>query len=99
MKLTKSNGLALLLIGCGVLILLDKVGFGLGNIMGFIFPVLLMVFGYLGIKNGRSFIGWTMMIIGIIVLFGKLSGIIGWIIAIALIAYGFHLLKNRGSVV
>lgn len=98
MGINKTNGFALLLIGCGVLILLDKIGFGLGGLLSIIFPIVLIVLGYVGIKHGRGFIGWTLMIFGLIILFGKLTGIIGWLIAIGLIAYGVHMLKKRNSV-
>lgn len=97
MQMNRTTGFAFLLIGFGVLILLDRLGIGLGNIMGYLFPILLMVLGYIGIKNNRSLIGWGLMILGIIILLSKLSGLIGWIVAGAMIVYGIVILR-RGKV-
>ena len=93
----KVNGLAVLLIAVGALIILDKVGFGLGSLMSFIIPVALVVLGYISIKNGSKFFGWLLLVIGLICLIGKLSGIIGILIAAGLIYYGVTLLKNRSK--
>ena len=92
------NGLAVLLIGCGTLIILDKLGLGLGSLMGFIIPVALTVLGYISIKNGSKFFGWVLFLIGIISLMSKFSGIIGILIAAGLIYYGVTLLKDRSKV-
>ena len=97
MQMNRTTGFAFLLIGFGVLILLDRLGIGLGNLMGYLFPILLMVLGYIGIKNNRSLIGWGLMILGIIILLSKLSGLIGWIVAGAMIVYGIVILR-RGKV-
>lgn len=94
MQLNRKTGFALFLIGCGALILLDRLGLGLGNLISFIFPVLLIGFGYIGIKNERKVLGWGLVIVGAIMLLGKLSGLAGLIIAGALIAYGFRILKR-----
>ena len=94
MRLDRKNGFALFLIGCGVLILLDRLGLGLDNILGFLFPFALIFFGYIGIKNNRNLIGWGLIIFGIIILVGKLTGLIGWLIAGGLIVYGIYMLKE-----
>jgi len=94
MRMNRTTGFALFLIGCGALILLDRLGLGLGNLLGFLFPIALMVFGYIGIKNDRKLLGWGLMILGVIILLGKLSGLLGWIIAGALIVYGVHMLRK-----
>lgn len=98
MAINKTSGLAVLLIVIGALLLLDKIGFGLGDLLEFLFPVLLIGLGGLGILNGKKWIGWTLLIIGCIMLLGHLSGLIGFIIAIVLIVYGFRLLKRRGNI-
>lgn len=98
MNVNRSNGFALLLIGCGVLILLGKLGFGLGGLMSYLFPLLLIGLGYIGVKQGRGFIGWMMIILGAVILLGKLSSIFGWLLAIGLILYGVSLLKDRNRV-
>lgn len=97
MQWTKQSGFALLLIAFGALILIDKIGFGLGHLMGYIVPFAMVGLGWLGIKNGRGFIGWTLLVIGLIVLLGKFSGLIGLAIAIGLICYGFSMLKKTSQ--
>ncbi len=92
------NGLAILLIGCGALIILDELGLGLGSLMSFIIPIGLTVLGYISIRNGSKFFGWVLLVIGIISLMGKFSGIIGLVIAAGLIYYGITLLKDRSKV-
>lgn len=90
---------ALILIALGVLILLNKLGFVFGpvfgSMMGYLFPVAIVFLGYLGVKNGRGFIGWTLMLIGGLILFVKLSWIIGLLLAIGLIIYGWSVLSRR----
>ncbi|MNI83349.1 hypothetical protein D3C73_1401430 [compost metagenome] len=63
--------------------------------MGILFPLALAVLGYYGIKRGRTFIGWVLLIIGTIALLSKLSGIIAIAIAAGFIYYGITLLKNN----
>lgn len=99
MAMNRNTGLALILIVMGGLILLDKLGLGLGNLISIIFPIGLVVLGWLGIKSGRGVIGWPLIIFGGILLFGQLAGLLGWIIAIALILYGVHMLKNRSTTI
>lgn len=95
MKVTGNSGLALLLIGCGGLILLSKLGFIVHGIIGFLFPLALAALGYYGIKRGRTFIGWVLLLIGTIGLLTKLSGFIALVIAAGFIYYGITLLKNK----
>lgn len=98
MKLNKSTGLALCLILLGVILLLPVIGWSIAVVLKALFPVLLMVVGYIGIKNGRSVIGWGALVIGLVMLLGKLSGLAVWIIAIALIVYGISLLTKKKNV-
>lgn len=99
MRMDGKKGLAILLMALGVLMLLSKTGIIFGNlfssIMGILFPLAIVFLGYLGIKNGRGFIGWILIVIGGLILFVKLSWLIGLIIAIGLIAYGWSMLGKR----
>lgn len=95
MAINKSNGLAIILIVIGALMLLDKIGLGLGAVLGLVFPFLLIGLGVLGIVNGKRWIGWALVIIGSISLLGKLWGLITLIIAILLIVFGIRMLKRR----
>ena len=83
-----------MLIAFGALLLLSKIGLGLGWLMSYLIPLALIGIGYVGIKNGSKFIGWVIFIIGLISLFSKFAGLIGFIIAGAFIVFGFTLLKK-----
>ena len=95
MRMNRTTGFALFLIGCGVLIILNRLGLGLGNLLSFLFPIALILFGYIGIKNNRNLIGWVLIILGMIGLLAKLSGLIGLLIAGGLIVYGIYVLKRN----
>jgi hypothetical protein len=99
MKMNRHTGLALLLILFGALILFGRLGMHHGgpHIMSFLFPIALVGLGWLGIKNGRSMIGWILVIIGTLALLSKLSGLIAIVLAIGLIIYGVSLLKAKRS--
>jgi len=94
--INKSNGLAIILIVIGALMLLDKIGLGLGHVLGFLFPFILIGLGVLGIVNGKRWIGWALVVIGGISLLGKLWGLLSLILAIVLIVFGIRMLKRRG---
>ncbi|WP_438444909.1 LiaF transmembrane domain-containing protein [Gorillibacterium sp. sgz5001074] len=95
MKVTGKSGFALLLIGCGALILLSKMGVVLHGLAGYLFPLALAYLGYYGIKRGRTFLGWALLGIGTFALLCKLSGLIAIVIAAGFIYYGITLLKNN----
>jgi len=95
LTMNRKIALAVILILLGGLILLDKLGFGLGSLMSWIFPIALLLIGWNLIKHRGGFIGWPLAILGGLILFGKLMGAIGWLIAIVLIIYGVYLLRNR----
>lgn len=97
MKLNGKSGFALFLIGCGALILLSKTGLILHGLLGLLFPLALIALGFIGIRNGRSFIGWALLIIGCISLLFKLSGLLALFIAIGFIVYGISLLRNTSN--
>lgn len=98
MKLNGSNGLALILIAFGALIILGKLGFIIGPLMGYLIPVAMVALGYIGIKNGSRFWGWIILAVGMFALIGKFAGIIGFLVGIALIVYGLSLFKKRSGV-
>ncbi|MCR8633242.1 MULTISPECIES: LiaF transmembrane domain-containing protein [Paenibacillus] len=98
MKMNRHIGLALLLILLGALILLNKFGVHTGHLMGYLFPVAMIGLGWLGLKNGKSFIGFILIAIGGLTLMAKLSGLIAIALAIGLIIYGFSLLKKKSNV-
>ncbi|MBC8080072.1 MAG: hypothetical protein H7X86_06990 [Gorillibacterium sp.] len=95
MKLQGKNAFALILIGCGALILLGKLGPLLGWIMGLLIPIALLVFGYMGIKNGKKFIGSVLMVLGALLLFGKMLPLITLIVAVLLIGYGISMFRKK----
>jgi hypothetical protein len=99
MKLNSKSGLAILLIACGALILLGKIGFGLGHLMSFLFPIALLGLGYYGIRNGSKFFGWAIFVVGLFALIGKFSGLFAIIFAAGLIIFGISILKKKRSVV
>jgi len=95
MELNRKSGLAIFLIGCGALMVLDKIGFGVGHLFSYLIPLAMLVFGYIGFQGGKKIFGGALMVIGGMILFGKLSGLFGLILAIALIVYGVSMLKRR----
>lgn len=98
MIMNGKTGFAFVLIALGALLLLGKVGFGVGWLMGYIVPLAMMGLGYVGIRNGSKFFGWVIFIIGLIALFSKFAGLIGFLIAAGLIIYGVSLLKQNKKV-
>jgi lia operon protein LiaI len=95
MELNRKSGFAIFLIGCGALMVLDKIGFGLGHLFSYIIPLAMLIFGYIGFQGGKKVFGGALMVIGGMILFGKLSGLFGLILAIALILYGVSMLKRK----
>jgi hypothetical protein len=95
MKMNRHSGLALLLIFFGALILFNKFGFHTGHLMSYLFPLVMIGLGWLGIKNGRSFIGLILIAVGALILLVKLSGVIAILVAIGLIAYGISTLRRK----
>ncbi|WP_373232526.1 hypothetical protein [Cohnella sp.] len=89
------NGLALLLIGFGGLIILGKIGFGLGFLFGLLIPILVILLGIMAWKNGSRLVGGIIAVVGGIMLFGKLSFLFVWVAAIALIVFGVSMLRSK----
>ncbi|BFH12056.1 hypothetical protein WJ0W_000317 [Paenibacillus melissococcoides] len=97
MQMKKGNSFAIILIALGAFILLSKFGVHLGSWFGYLFPILLIVLGYYGVKAGNSFFGWIFIILGSITLIGKLFWLIGIFIAIGMIVFGISMLNNKRS--
>lgn len=93
----KGNTLAIVLIVLGGFILLSKLGFLLGGLMGYLVPFALIALGYYGIKAGNKFFGWLFIMIGGFTLIGKFSWLFGVIIAVGFIAWGVYLLSGKRS--
>ncbi|CAM3462814.1 MULTISPECIES: hypothetical protein [Paenibacillus] len=94
MRYSRGNGLSLLLIGLGVLILLGVFAPLLGWLFSLLLPVLMIALGYYGIRRGNALIGWIILGIGVIWLMGKLSWLIGPVLGIILIIYGLSRFKK-----
>ncbi|MDF2723772.1 MAG: hypothetical protein K0Q59_3447 [Paenibacillus sp.] len=95
MKLNGKSGLAIVLIACGLLIIISKLGFGLGHLIGYLFPIVLLGLGYYGIRNGRTFFGWLFLIIGLLGFISKFTWIIAILFAAGCIYYGITILKKK----
>ncbi|TFE19514.1 LiaF transmembrane domain-containing protein [Cohnella luojiensis] len=89
------NGLALLLIGFGGLIILGKLGFGLGFLFGLLIPILIILLGIVAWKNGNRLLGGVIAVVGGFILLGKLSFLFVWAAAIALIVFGISMLGRK----
>ncbi|CAH0118230.1 MULTISPECIES: hypothetical protein [unclassified Paenibacillus] len=94
MRTNKNFGIAIAIIGLGVILLLSKFGI-LGGLMGYIIPILMIALGYYGIKQGNKFFGWIILIIGTIALVSKMAWIFGILLAIGLIVFGISMLSDR----
>lgn len=97
MQRNKSNGLAIALIVIGAVMLLGVLPHLIHGIFGILFPVLLVVLGYYGIRSGRKIIGWVVMFIGIMTLISKLSWLIGPLLGVALVVWGISVLRGKQS--
>lgn len=95
MQISSKSGLALFLIGCGALILLNKMGIHVSGLMSFLIPILLIVLGWVGLRNNKKIIGIILIGVGMLGLIGKLAGVIGFLFAAGLIVYGVYMLKNK----
>lgn len=97
MNLKKGNGLAVVLIAIGALMLLGVFGPLLGKLLGLVFPIILIALGYYGVRRGKVLIGWIILVIGVLSLIAKLSWILGPLLGIAIIVFGVSLFKKKRS--
>ncbi|QWU15444.1 hypothetical protein SAMN04487895_12451 [Paenibacillus sophorae] len=95
MQRNRGNGLAIVLIVIGAIMLLGMALPLIHGIFRLLFPVLLVVLGYYGIKSGRKVIGWIVMFIGVMSLIAKLSWLIGPLLGLALVVWGVTVLKGK----
>ncbi|THF82754.1 LiaF transmembrane domain-containing protein [Cohnella fermenti] len=95
----KGNGLAVVLIVVGALLLFGKLGSFLGSLIGFLLglliPVLVIALGVMAWRRGNKVVGGVLGVIGALMLLGRLSTVIFWVAAIAIIVYGVSMLKSR----
>ncbi|XEC95596.1 hypothetical protein AB6A23_03215 [Paenibacillus tarimensis] len=92
------TALGVLLTVIGVWIVLHLLGVSLGPVIGFLFPLILIGIGVIGLKNKNKLIGGVFVAVGTILLLIKLSGLIFFLLAIALVVWGIMMLtrkKNR----
>lgn len=89
------NGLAILLIGFGGLIILGKLGIGLGFFFGLLIPILILLLGVMAWNNGSRLLGGILGVIGGVMLLGQLSHLFVWVAAIALIMFGVSMLRRN----
>ncbi|AIQ14451.1 LiaF transmembrane domain-containing protein [Paenibacillus durus] len=97
MQRNRGNGFAVVLIVIGAIMLLGIALPLIHGIFRLLFPVLLVVLGYYGIKSGRKVIGWIVMFIGVMSLIAKLSWLIGPLLGVALVVWGISVLKGKKS--
>jgi hypothetical protein len=93
--LNGKTALGVVLVAFGVLIALKLFGITFGPIFGFLFPFILIGLGYVGLKNGKNWIGIIMIAVGAIMLLVKLSGVLFLVLAIAAIAVGVSMIRGR----
>ena len=89
------TALGVLLVIMGGWIALKILGVTLGPIISFLFPLLLMGLGYVGIKNDSKLIGGVMFAIGMIMLLGKLSGLFMFLVAVGLVVLGVSMFRGN----
>ena len=90
----RGNGLAVLLIAFGALLILGKLGF-FGFLFSLLIPLLVIGLGVMAWRNGSRFLGGVLGAIGALMLLGKLSYLFVWIAAIALIVFGVSMIRRR----
>lgn len=95
MQTKRGNGLAVVLIFIGALMLMGIFGSLVGGLLGLLFPILMIALGYYGIKRGKTVIGWIILAVGVLMLIGKLSWFIGPLLGIILLVYGISLLMKK----
>jgi lia operon protein LiaI len=98
MRINGSKGLAVVLIGIGVLVILGKFTPLLGHLFGLLFGLIISVamiaLGYYGIRRGNAFFGWIFLVIGVLTLLSKLAWLFIPILGIGLVLYGVSVFKN-----
>ncbi|RUS46147.1 hypothetical protein [Cohnella sp. AR92] len=91
----KNNGLAVVLIVIGVLLLFGKLGSLFGFILSLLIPVLVIALGVMAWRRGNRFVGGVLGVIGGLMLLGKLSTVLFWIAAIGVILFGLSMIRRN----
>nr|WP_236346780.1 hypothetical protein [Paenibacillus plantiphilus] len=78
----------------GGIVVLNFIGVNLGWIIGLLMPFILIGLGVLGLKNDKKIIGGILIVVGAIMLLGKLAGIFTLLLAIGLIVWGVSVFKG-----
>jgi predicted membrane protein len=88
------SALGVLLVIVGSIAVLNFIGINFGAILGFLLPFILIGLGIVGWMNSKKWIGGILIVIGSMMLLGKLGGIIMLALAIGLIVVGVGLFKK-----
>ncbi|GIO15943.1 hypothetical protein J19TS2_54980 [Cohnella xylanilytica] len=91
----KGNGLAVILIVIGILLLFGKLGNLFGFIISLLIPVLIIGLGVMAWRRDNRIVGGILAVIGGFMLLGKLSAVIFWIAVIGLIVFGISMLGRK----
>jgi len=95
--LNSRTALGVILVALGVVVALRIFGITLGPIFGFLFPIILIGLGYVGLRNGKNWIGTILIAVGAIMLLVKLSGVFFLILAIVAILAGISMIRGRSK--
>ncbi|GGG21220.1 LiaF transmembrane domain-containing protein [Paenibacillus abyssi] len=79
----------------GVWIALHLLGISLGPVISFLFPLILIGIGFIGLRNNSKLIGGLFIAVGAILLLVKLSKLIFVLLAIGLAVWGISMLITR----
>ncbi|SDW49243.1 hypothetical protein [Paenibacillus sp. CF384] len=89
------SALGAILVVIGALIVMKFIGINLGWIISLLMPFILIGLGVVGIRNNSKIIGGILIVVGAIMLIGKLAGLFALLLAVGLIVWGVSLFKNR----
>lgn len=87
--------IGLICIAIGGLLALKFFNIHLGAIFAFFLPIVLIVCGFIGLRNGQKVIGSIFLVIGFVMLLGKLGGLFTLIFSIALVGAGIYMISNK----
>lgn len=89
------NALGAVMVVIGGLMVLKFVGIHMGWIISLLMPFILIGLGVVGIRNESKFIGGILIVVGAMMLLGKLLGLFFLLLPIILIVAGVMMFKNR----
>lgn len=92
------NGKTLIGVICiaiGGLLALNFFNINFGAILSYLLPVILIICGYIGLRNGQKIIGSVFLVIGSVMLLGKFGGLMILILSIVLIGAGIYFISNK----